>query len=328
MKVKGLRWYIIAMVTLSTIINFIDRSALNILWPYIYPEFNVDISESKNALAYITSFFLCAYAIGQFAYGKIMDKVGTCKGFVFAIAGWSIAIGLHALSKSIASFSFFRILLGFNEAGNWPGAAKNNAEWFPPKERAFAQGIFNAGASLGTVVAAPLIAILYLQYGWRTTFVIIALMGLLWIIPWLWINKTKPQEHPWISEEERDFILSNDQNSTISHKLVLSDRQLISQKAVWGIILSRFLFDPIWWLFIIWLPTLLKQQFNFRIDEIAVFSWFPFASAAVGGVMGGWFSGILVKRGSHPVQARKIGITVGSFLIFFSLIAIIYLFID
>ena len=189
MQLKGLRWYIIGLIALATIINYIDRTAINILWPYIYKDFGISEAESKDALKLITTFFMIAYAIGQTVTGKMMDSIGTRTGFVIAIVGWSISIALHAVARTLASFNIFRFLLGLSEAGNWPGAAKSNAEWFPARERAIAQGIFGAGASLGSVVAAPFIATLYLAFGWKTTFIGIGVLGIVWIIPWLIINR-------------------------------------------------------------------------------------------------------------------------------------------
>ena len=177
MKVKGLRWWIIGLIALATIINYIDRTAINILWPYIHKDFGISEADSKDALKVITIFFMIAYAIGQTVMGKLMDAIGTRMGFVVSIVGWSVSIALHAVARTMASFSIFRFLLGISEAGNWPGAAKSNAEWFPAKERAIAQGIFGAGASLGSVVAAPFIAYVYLAFGWQWTFVGIGLLG-------------------------------------------------------------------------------------------------------------------------------------------------------
>lgn len=178
MKIKGLRWWIIGLIGIATIINYIDRSAINIMWPYIYKEFGIADADSKNALAYITTFFMVAYAIGQTVTGKMMDAIGTRIGMTLCIIFWSISISLHALARSITSFSIFRALLGVSEAGNWPGATKSNAEWFPAKERAIAQGIFGAGASLGSVVALPVIAYSFQMTGWQMTFLFIGFLGL------------------------------------------------------------------------------------------------------------------------------------------------------
>ncbi|HYC30341.1 MAG TPA: MFS transporter, partial [Chitinophagaceae bacterium] len=171
MQIKGLRWYVISLIAAATIINYIDRTAINILWPYIYKDFGISDEGSKDALKLITTFFMIAYALGQTLTGKLMDAIGTRIGFVISIVGWSISIALHAVARTLASFNVFRFFLGLSEAGNWPGAAKSNAEWFPARERAIAQGIFGAGASLGSVVAAPFIASLYIAFGWKVTFI-------------------------------------------------------------------------------------------------------------------------------------------------------------
>ena len=322
-KLKGLRWYIIGLIAMATIINYIDRSAINIMWPYIYKDFGIAEANNKNALALITTFFMVAYALGQTFTGKLMDAIGTRLGFVVSITGWSISIALHAFAKTISSFSIFRFFLGFFEAGNWPGATKSNAEWFPARERAIAQGIFGAGASLGSVVAAPFIAGLYLSFGWQGTFAGIAVLGFLWIIPWLIVNKSTPAKHPWISEQERKLIFENEPgqpNLSVESK-VYSWQQLLNFKNTWGIITSRFFIDPVWWLFVTWLPTFLKEQFQFDIKQVGAFAWVPYLFAAMGGLAGGFFSSLLVNKNVAPERARKIAITIGSVIMLLSLSA-------
>jgi ACS family hexuronate transporter-like MFS transporter len=322
MKVKGLRWYIIGLIGLATIINYIDRSAINIMWPYIYKDFGIADSDNKDALALITTFFMIAYALGQSFTGKLMDAVGTRLGFMISILGWSISIALHALAKAISSFSVFRFLLGFFEAGNWPGATKSNAEWFPVNERAIAQGIFGAGASLGSVIAAPFIALLYLSFGWELTFAAIAVLGLLWIIPWLFVNRSNPDKHPWITKEEQEYILKNVAGKKIvSEANVYSWKQLLKFKNTWGIITSRFFIDPVWWMFVTWLPSFLKEQFAFDIKQVAAFAWMPYLFAAIGGLGGGFYSSYLIKKNITPARARKSAITIGCALMLVSLAA-------
>jgi ACS family hexuronate transporter-like MFS transporter len=319
MKVKGLRWWIIGLIGVATVINYIDRSAINIMWPYIYKEFGIADADNKNALAMITTFFMIAYAIGQTATGKMMDAIGTRLGMVVSIIGWSISIALHALARSLASFNLFRAMLGISEAGNWPGATKSNAEWFPAKERAIAQGIFGAGASLGSVVAAPAIAGLYLAFGWRTTFVLIAVLGILWIIPWLVINKATPDRHPWLTDEERSHIL---ENTTITQSVSVTPyswKELLGFRKTWGILLSRFFIDPVWWMFVTWLPTFLKEQFGFDIKQVGAFAWLPYLFAAIGGLLGGFYSSMRVRKGVDAARARKEAITIGSALMLVSL---------
>lgn len=324
MKTKGLRWYIIGLIAAATVINYIDRTAINILWPYIHKDFGISEADSKDALKLITTFFMIAYALGQTLTGKLMDAIGTRLGFVISIVGWSISIALHAVARTLASFNIFRFFLGLSEAGNWPGAAKSNAEWFPARERAIAQGIFGAGASLGSVVAAPFIAYLYLAFGWKITFIGIGVLGLLWIIPWLLINRNTPDKHPWITKEEQEYILSdqtNQQTAPVSSQ-VYSWRQLLQFRNTWGIISSRFFIDPVWWMFVTWLPFFLKENFGFDIRQVGAFAWVPFLFAAIGGIAGGFYSARQIKNGMPAVKARKKAITVGSIIMLLSLVAI------
>ncbi len=328
MKVKGLRWWIIALIGLATVINYIDRSAINILWPYIYKEFGIADADNKSALALITTFFMIAYALGQTFTGKLMDAIGTRLGMTISIIGWSISIALHAFAKSLLSFNIFRFMLGFSEAGNWPGATKSNAEWFPAKERGIAQGIFGAGASLGSVVSAPIIAALYLIFGWKMTFVLIAVLGLIWIIPWLYINKATPDKHPWLTEEERAHILAKPEvkevETAVEEAPALTWRELLKIRNTWGIITGRFFIDPVWWLFVTWLPTFLKEQFMFDIKQIGAFTWVPYLFAAIGSLAGGYHASLQIRKGVTPTKARKNAIAVGSIMMLASLVAIVY----
>lgn len=321
MKVKGLRWWIIGLIAVATIINYIDRSAINIMWPYIYREFGIADSASKDALAYITTFFMVAYAIGQTVTGKLMDAVGTRIGMVISIVVWSISISLHAFARSLASFSIFRAMLGISEAGNWPGATKSNAEWFPPKERAIAQGIFGAGAAMGSVIALPLIGFAFEAFGWQMTFMYIGVLGLAWIIPWLVINKNTPDHHPWITREEQAHILdaSSSRGDSVTSTTVYSWTQLLKFRNTWSIISSRFFVDPIWWMFVTWLPTFLKEHFSFDIKQVAGFGWVPYLFAAIGGLAGGFYSSRLIRNGMSPSRARMNAITIGSVIMLLSL---------
>ena len=319
MKIKGLRWWIIGLIGISTIINYIDRSAINIMWPYIYKDFGITSADSKQVLAYITSFFMIAYALGQTLTGKMMDQIGTRLGMAVSIIGWSISIALHALAKGVISFSVFRFFLGLSEAGNWPGATKSNAEWFPVRQRGIAQGIFGASASLGSVVAAPFIAALFLAFGWRATFVGIAGLGLLWLIPWLIINKATPDKHPWITSEEKILIEDSKDGEAIRVETVYTWRQLLQFKNTWGILTARFFIDPVWWLFVTWLPTFLKEQFGFDIKQIGAFAWVPYLFAAIGGILGGYYASYKINQQIDSAKARKQAISIGCLIMLVSL---------
>jgi len=262
-KVKGLRWWIIGLIGLATVINYIDRSALGIMWPNI----SEDLGMTKGDYALILNVFMVAYAIGQLVSGRLMDKVGTRIGYVVAIGIWGISSFFHAFARGVLSFSFLRITLGLGEAANWPGAVKSNAEWFPIKERAVAQGIFNSGASIGSVIAPPLIATLWVAFGWRVTFMIIGSFGILWLIPWLIVNKNLPKQHPWITDDEKEHILSGQHEIEKKEpdRPALSITQILSYKESWAVIVGRFFLEPIWWLFVGWMPIYLAEVYGFNV---------------------------------------------------------------
>ncbi len=318
-KIKGLRWWIVTLVGLATVINYIDRSALAIMWPSI----SEDLGLVKDQYATIAIFFTIAYAISQSLSGRLYDWVGTRVGFVISIVVWSLSAAAHGFARGLASFSIFRFLLGLGEAGNWPGATKSNAEWFPIKERALAQGIFNSGASLGSVISPPLIAMLYLVFGWQLTFVILGILGMLWIIPWLFLNKALPEKHPWLTEEEKEYILSGQKEEgeeAITEEWVPTWGQLLKYKQTWAVLASRFFIDPIWWLFVFWLPIYLADQFGFDIKQIGLFGWVPYVGAAAGSIFGGWLSGLFISRGWSTNKARKWTITFGGIVMLISLL--------
>ena len=320
MKVKGLRWWIIGLVCLATIINYIDRSALAIMWPDISKDLEMD----KSDYALILNIFLVAYAIGQSVSGKMFDKIGTKAGFVISITIWGLATALHAFAKGVLSFSFFRVLLGLGEAGNWPGAVKSNAEWFPAKERALAQGIFNSGAAMGSIIAPPLIAIVWAAIGWEMTFVILGMLGILWVIPWVMINKSLPNSHPWITEEEKQHILAGiKEQQKDTDKPGLSMAKILAHKESWAVLISRFFIEPIWWLFVGWMPIYLADVYGFNVKEIGFFAWVPYVGAALGSLSGGYFSGKLMMKGASVDKARKTTILTGCIIMFIGLIATI-----
>ena len=317
---KGkLRWVIVTLVALATIINYIDRGALGFLWPEISEELGL----TKTDYAIIINVFTFAYAFGQTLFGKIFDWIGTRLGFVLSIVVWSAATMLHAVASSLTSFAVFRGLLGVAEAGNWPGATKANAEWFPIKERALAQGIFNSGAAIGGIVSAPIIGLLFVWLGgWKATFVAIGILGFLWLVPWLIIYKSGPEDHPWITEKERDYILTGQRNQETNEVATYApgSGEILSRKESWGVILASFFLDPIWWLFVGWLPLYLSETYGFGVVEIAKYAWVPY----VGAMFGAWFGGLLaqnrISAGWTVNKTRKFVITLGGLIMLVSLL--------
>ena len=321
MKTTRLRWVIVALIAIGTVINYIDRNAMAVMWP----EISADIGATKEQYALLVTVFMLFYAAGQFAFGRIFDKIGVRMGFAWSIATWSISIMLHATANSILSFSIFRAMLGLTEAGAWPGAVKANAEWFPPRERALAQGVFNAGASIGAIISAPLIALLFLSFGWKGTFLLVGLIGFVWLLPWLIIYKSDPATHPWVSAAERALILdvpAEDAVVTDARPAYVPNlRQLLSHRQSWAIIGARFFLDPIWWLFVSWLPIYLAETFGFDVKQIGLFAWVPFVGAMIGSLLGGWLSGLLIRIGWTANRARKVVVTLGGAIMAPALIA-------
>ena len=327
MKIKGLRWWVIALIALATIINYIDRQSLGVLWPAIADDLYPDHSdlERKEIYALISVIFVFSYAFGQAIFGKIFDKVGTRIGFALSIGVWSIATALHALARGVASFAIFRSILGIAEAGNWPGAAKGNAEWFPTKERALAQGLFNSGAAIGGIISIPLIAYLASHFSWQIIFILVGVTGLLWLIPWMILVKFPPKSHPWITDEEKEYILSGqkteDVNDTDDEGYNPSTSEMLGRKESWGVIIASAAIDPIWWLFVIWIPIYLNGVYGMDVKQIGIYGWVPY----VGAMFGAWFGGLLaqnrIKAGWSVDKTRKLVITIGGLIMLPALFA-------
>lgn len=329
MKLKGLRWWVVTLVALATVINYIDRQSLNVLWPEISAELYPDKSEDqrKEIYALISVIFVFAYAFGQAIFGKIFDWIGTRMGFALSIAVWSLATAAHAFARGFTSFAIFRAILGVAEAGNWPGATKANAEWFPTKERALAQGIFNSGAAIGGIISIPLIAFLSVYFNWHMIFIIIGITGLLWLIPWMVLVKAPPKEHPWLNDAEREYILTGQQNQDLDEDGTVDDGytpgtvEMLSRRQSWGVIIASAAIDPIWWLFVFWIPIYLFEVFGMDVKQVGLYGWVPY----VGAMFGAWFGGLLaqnrLKAGWTVNATRKLTITLGCMLMLPALLA-------
>jgi len=306
-------------VALAAVINYIDRQAFGALWPDIAKDLFPDMDSDGTKAIYgtISAVFILSYAAGQTIFGKIFDWIGTRIGFALSIGIWSIATMIHAFAQGLLSFSIFRSILGIAEAGNWPGAAKANAEWFPTKERAFAQGIFNSGAAIGGIVAYPIIGLLSIYLSWQAIFICVGLIGFLWLLPWFYIVKAPPEKHPWLSEDEKKYILSGQQNQDIDEDgnydegYNPSTSKLLGHKESWGVIIASAAIDPIWWLFIVWIPIYLNEVYGLNVKEIAFSAWVPY----VGAMLGAWFGGLLAQNrlsiGWTVNKTRKMVITLG-----------------
>src|SRR2546423_1924709 len=328
-KLRGLRWWIISLIFLATVINYIDRQTIAILSTVI----RTDLHLSTEKYALINAWFLLAYTLSQSLSGKLYDRVGTRRGFSLSIVVWSLAAMATSLARGIQSLSLFRFLLGVGEAGNWPRAGQVSAEWVSIRERALALAVFNSGATIGAVLSPPLIVWLNYAYGWHTTFFITGTLGFLWLALWLCFYYA-PERHRWLARREFDYIragqrvaeepasspvavraqLSAPSVETVAKSAAPSElaeervpkwRELLRYREVWAIVLMRFLVDPVWWLFVIWLPEYLQKARGFSLKDVGSFAWLPYLTAGIGSLLGGWASGYLIGRGWSGNRARK-----------------------
>ena len=313
---RGLRWVIIGLIFFATLINYIDRLTISVLAPVITKELNLSNTEFGG----IATWFLFAYTVSQALSGKLYDRVGIKKGFTVSIIVWSLAAMSHAFAVGIRSLSAFRFVLGLGEAGNWPGAAKTVAEWFPARQRALGMAIFNSGAAIGSIVAPPVIVGITAYFGhWQQTFIVTGALGFIWLIAWLLIYD-RPETHKWITREELDFIRERDTlepvaapeatvaaeaQETVPEERAIGWFELLRYKQTWSIVLARFLVDPVWWLYITWLPLFLNQVHGFDLKQIGLFAWVPYVAADAGSLFGGWLSGFLINKGWSVNSARK-----------------------
>jgi ACS family hexuronate transporter-like MFS transporter len=296
--IRGLRWWIVGMVFMLTVINYIDRMTLSVLAPTIRAEFGM----SNESYSRVVTAFLIGYTISQALSGRVLDRIGTRIGFMVFVGIWTIASMLHAFARSVVQLSAFRLMLGVGEAGNWPGAAKVVAEWFPVRERAFGMAIFNSGSTVGAVLAPPVIAWVALTWGWRRAFFIGAGLSALVMILWYFLFR-RPELHPRLSPEECQYILSDQgpPNEAAPRKWA----SLFRHRQVWAVIAGRFFTDPIWWFLISWLPNYLKSERGFTLAMIGLLAWIPFLFADLGNLVGGGASSLLIRRGWSVNSARK-----------------------
>ncbi|MBM3815005.1 MAG: MFS transporter [Acidimicrobiia bacterium] len=301
MAASRLRWMILGMLCLSTVINYVDRQALSV----VLPTLRKDLGITSGQYGTITTWFLVAYTVAQVAGGVVIDRLGTRLGFVVSIALWSAAAVSHAWAQGVVTLSIFRILLGLGEAGNWPAGGKAIAEWFPKARRAFAMGVFDGGSAVGAMVAPPLVAALALVYGWRSAFVVTGLSGFVWMGAWLWLYR-KPAEHPWLREGERAQVLAEvEEVKTRQGNWLEGLRRIAGERKLWGLMVTRMVATPVWWFYVFWLPDYLSKERGFSLKEIGLFGWIPFLTVDIGKLVGGGLSDRLLRQGWTATFARK-----------------------
>ena len=317
MAIKNLRWWIAGLLALATALNYLDRQS----FPVVVGEVRKEIPISNEQYGQLTSLFLLAYAIMYAGGGRIMDWLGTRYGYAVMIIWWSAANCLTGLATSVPGIGTCRFLLGMGEGGGFPGSGKAVAEWFPPKERALAFGIFNTGSSLGAVVAPPLIALIVSTLGWRPVFFITGGVGFIWA--WIWLKLYRPPAtNRFITEEEREYI-ANSGVIKVAVKTVQPPPipwvKLFTYRQVLILMVAKFLTDAAWFFFIFWLPKYLGDVRHLDIKQIGYFAWIPYAFAGLGSLCGGCLSSSLLRGNFSLTAARKIALGISASMLPISL---------
>ena len=306
-KPTMIRWWICALLFFATTINYIDRQVFAILAPQLQTE----IGWSEIEYGYIVTAFQLSYAVGLLMVGKLIDFLGTKKGFILSIIVWSLAAMSHALARTPIGFGVARLALGIGESGNFPAAIKTISEWFPRKERALATGIFNSGSNIGAIVAPLLVPIIALNFGWQAAFIITGLLGFIWLFFWLRLMK-RPEEHPGINAAELDLIKADTKENL---EKPTSIWKIIRTRKVWAIAIGKFLTDPIWWFFLYWLPKFLNTTYGLKLDKIGLPLIVAYLIADVGSIGGGWLSSHFLKMGWSINAARKTTLLICAILV-------------
>ena len=300
-RVGNFRWVICTLLFFAATINYIDRQVIGILKPTLQSE----IGFSEVEYSWIVFYFQCAYAIGLLGVGWVMDKIGTRKGFSLAVIVWSLAAMAHALARSVAGFSIARFALGLGEAGNFPASIKTVAEWFPKKERALATGIFNAGTNVGALATPLLVPIITIAWGWQWAFILTGAIGFVWVVFWLLLYR-KPEEHPRLSKAELAYIQSDPPDPAARMPWL----RLLPHRQTWAFAIGKFLTDPIWWVYLFWLPDFLNKKHGLNLKDFGLPLATIYIIADVGSIGGGWLSSTLIKRGYSVNAGRKIAMLV------------------
>ncbi len=315
-KIKGLRWWIAILLMGITTINYLDRITLSVA----APEFKKSLNIGEIDYSYIVMAFQLAYLIMMPVVGRIIDWLGLRLGFTLSIITWSISQMVTAFATGWRSFAVFRSLLGITEAGNFPGGIKAVGQWFRPKERTLATGIFNMGAGLGALIAPPLVAWLIVSYSWQFAFVSTGAFGLLWAIVWAVLYKA-PEKHPWLSKEELAYIKEGEKElaEVEAPKGKGVWKIVLPQKNFWAIGIARFFSEPAWQFFSYWIPLYLSTERNLNIKQIGYFAWLPFLAADLGSMFGGVLSPFFINKMKMPVMtARKCSAAVSAVLMVFA----------
>lgn len=285
-----LRWYFILLVTAAIAISYFDRQTL----PVAISAIQRTIPISNQEFSYLQTAFLLSYAALYALGGRLLDRLGTRRGFMIIMIWWSLACALHGFASGFLMLLLARFLLGMGEGGAFPAAVRVVSEWVAAEERSTAMGIINAGTAVGSVIAPPLIGLILLQSGWRTVFIAAGGVGLAWVIWW------------WISYRDNNDTLSS---NTLDGRLLgerLSFGDIVKLRNVQTLVFAKFMSDSAWYFLLFWLPKYLYDARGFDIKHVSYYAWIPYAASGVGSFLGGWFSSRLLRQGHSLDRSRKL----------------------
>lgn len=301
----GRRWLVCGLLFFATTVNYMDRQVIALLKPTLQIQFGW----TENGYGDIVFAFTCAYAVGLLVIGKLIDRLGTRKGFSLAVFAWSLAAMAHAAAHSVLQFAVARFSLGLGEAGSFPAAIKAVAEWFPKRERALATGLFNSGSNIGAIVTPLVVPWITYRFGWRMAFIATGGIGFVWIVLWLCLYH-RPEEDPQVSPAELAYIQSDPPDPQTSSETTLPWRTLLRTRQAWAVALGKFFTDPIWWVYLFWMPDFLSRNLGLSLMGMRLPLFVIYTGACVGSIGGGWLSSSLLKRGMGLNASRKTALLV------------------
>lgn len=298
-KVPGLRWCIAGLLFFAAVLNYVDKNTLSLLAPTIQK----DLGISDQGYANIQNAFQIAYTIALLGSGVIVDRLGPRISLALFVGWWSLANMFTALARSVTSLAVFRFALGLGEAGNWTASPKTVSDWFPAKERGLAIGIYTAGTPIGMTLAPLFIIWLAGRFGWQSAFVVTGALGLVWLVPWLFVNRAI-KTHPLMTDREREWIMED----TVASRAEEAERgwtwlQAFGQPVVWCLLIGRMFSDPIWFFYQNWFPKYLVTARGFSQADVKI-TWVLFLAAGLGSLVGGWLAGRFIRGGRNPARVR------------------------
>ena len=295
-RVGGFRWIICALLFAATALNYVDRQIIGILQPTLAQQFHWSELDYGN----IVFWFEVAYAVGYLIFGKLIDRIGARAGYALAVGIWTVAHVAHACASSLTDFMVARFAIGLGESGNFPASLRAVAEWFPKRERALATGLVNAGTNIGAIVTPLIVPVITLTLGWRAAFVITGSFTVVWLVVWLAVYRP-PRRHPRVGAAELALIESDPPDPMVS----IPWRRLLRLRETWAYAMGKFLIDPVWWMWLFWLPDFLVKRHHLDLKTFGPPIVAVYVISDIGSIAGGWMSSRLLHAGFSLNAARK-----------------------